>query len=408
MLNFEEEFNKLLENDPLGLLKEKLKVSAVISPDNRLKASFEEINKFIDDTKKKPTKSRDINERRLFSRLENLRESPEKAVMLLELDKHNLLNGIERPEPLIIETIDDVLDNDPLGLLGGARDDAGKNIDIFDLTNLPSQSRTLTDFVAKRKPCKNFAKYEEQFITVQSEIKENKRRLVDFKNTKDALVENNYYVLDGVLLYLEKKDITSKSQTIKGIRFREDGRTRCIFENGTESNMLSRSLAKALDLGGKTVTQTEEQINKEFHENLGEVKEEDKLVGYIYILKSLSKNIEIQSLQNLYKVGFSTTTVEKRIANAKNETTYLMSPVKIIAEYEAYNMNTQKFEKLLHTFFNEVCLDLKITDNKGKAHQPREWFIAPLETINQAIKLIINNQIHHYLYNPQLKEIIKK
>ncbi len=415
MIDFEKELKAILENDPLDILKTKPKVSSVISPDNRLKASFEEINKFIDDNGSEPTKSRDINERRLFSRLESLKESPEKATMLLDQDKHNLLGDVEIPEPLIIETVDDVLEADPLGLLGLGDDEGDSNdeADIFDLTNLPSQSRTLTDFVAKRKPCKDFANYEEQFVTVQREIKENKRKLFDYSNTGDALVEGNYYILGGILLFLEKKEVATYSKTVDGKRFREDGRTRCIFENGTESNMLSRSLAKALDKGGKVVTQTEDQINKEFEQNFGVdsdkdsiVNDEDELAGTIYILQSLSTEAEIQSLLNLYKVGFSTTTVKKRIANAENEPTYLMSPVKIVAEYEAYNMNTQKFEKLLHRFLADVCLDLSVADSKGRMHQPREWFIAPLDVINRAIELIATGQIQHYRYDVQLKEVV--
>ena len=331
--------------------------------------------------------------------------------MLLEQDKHNLLEGVEVPEPFVditdIETVDDVLDADPLGLLGGASvGGKGEEVDIFDLTNLPSKSRTITDYMAKRKPCKDFANYIDQLITVQQELKENKRKLVVFTDKGEALVAGNYYILGGVLLYLESIDISSPEKTIEGKRFRKDGRTRCIFENGTESNMLYRSLAKALYHGGKIVTQTEEQINEEFQKNLGVIKEEDDLAGYIYILKSLSDDAGIQNLQNLYKVGFSTTAVKKRIANAENEPTYLMSPVKLVAEYEAYNMNTQKFEKLLHQFFAEVCLDLQVADNKGRMHQPREWFIAPLDVINRAIELIVSGQVQHYQYDDVVKEIV--
>ncbi len=409
MIDFEKELKAILENDPLDILKAKPKVSSVISPDNRLKASFEAINQFIDEAGTEPTKSRDINERRLFSRLESLRESPEKAAMLLDLDKHNLLADVEVPEPLVaieeIETVGDVLDADPLGLLGSSND-GEEDVDIFDLKNLPSKERALTDYMAKRKPCKNFDNYADQFITVQQELKENKRKLIIFTDKGEALVAGNYYILGGILLYLESIDISSPEKTIEGKRFRKDGRTRCIFENGTESNMLYRSLAKSLYHGGKIVTQTEDQINSEFKKNLGVIKEEDELAGTIYILQSLSKNAEIQSFDNLYKVGFSTTAVEKRIANAENEPTYLMSPVKVVAEYEAYNMNTQKFESLLHRFLADVCLDLKVADNKGRMHQPREWFIAPLDVINRAIELIVSGQIQHYRYDDMAKVIV--
>ncbi|MBT7411095.1 MAG: GIY-YIG nuclease family protein, partial [Methylococcales bacterium] len=204
----------------------------------------------------------------------------------------------------------------------------------------------------------------------------------------------------------EKIYFDSEDKTVNGKRQRKDGRTRCVFENGTESNMLYRSLAKALYQGGKIVSQTEDQINSEFLDSLGIVKKEDKLAGTIYILKSLSENAEIQSIQHLYKIGFSTVPVEKRIANAENEPTYLMSPVKKMAVFDAYNMTAQKFEQLIHRFFSEVCVDLNVADNKGKMHQPREWFVVPYDVIVQAINLLENGQIIHYRYDIQLKEIV--
>lgn len=405
MNNFKEEFEAMLRDDPLGLLNEKPKVSSVVSPDNRLKASFEEINQFIDTNGHTPKKSRDINERRLFSRLQGLKESPEKAAMLLEQDKHGLLEGVEAPEPFIPESIEDVLDTDPLGLLGGSPD--VDEPDIFDLKDLPEKSRALTDFMARRKSCEDFESYKDQLIMVQAEIRDSKRKLTHFTDKGEAIVEGNYYILGGILLYLDSIYFDSEERTVNGKRHRKDGRTRCIFENGTESNMLYRSLAKALYHGGKIVSQTEDQINLEFQKNLGIIKKEDELAGYIYILQSLSENPEIQSLQHLHKIGFSTTPVEQRIANAKNETTYLMSAVKTMAVFDAYNMTTQKFEKLIHRFFADVCVDLKIADNKGKMHQPREWFVVPYDVIVQAVGLIVNEQIVHYQYDAQLKVVVK-
>ena len=127
--------------------------------------------------------------------------------------------------------------------------------------------------------------------------------------------------------------------------------------------------------------------------------------GYIYILKSKSTDPRIQSYDHLYKIGFATTTVEKRIANAKKEPTYLMADVEVIAEYQAFNINPQKFEYYLHAFFGESCLDLLVADKDGKNHQPKEWFIAPLQVIQQAVELLVNGQIMSYQYNKFKKEI---
>lgn len=253
MIDFEKELQAILRDDPLDILKTKPKESSAVSADNRLKASFEEVNQFINDHGHEPEKSRNINERRLFSRLKSIRENPEKAAMLLELDTHGLLKDVKFPEPISIDTVDDIFEADPLGLLASDNSE-GEALEIFDLASLPVKSRASTDFVAKRKPCENFDDYKDRLTAVHKEISDGERRLLPFDGKGgEQLVEGCYYVITGMLMYLESIEYTSNAKTVDGKRFRKDGRTRCIFDNGTESNMKYRSLEKALYKGGKTV-----------------------------------------------------------------------------------------------------------------------------------------------------------
>ena len=282
--------------------------------------------------------------------------------------------------------------------------DDGKDGDIFKIKHVPVQ-RAAADEVANRKRCKDFDQFEHLFKNVHRELREGKRKLLPFNDKGYQLVEGNYYVLNGLLAYLADINFTSEAKTVDGKRFRKDGRTRTIFENGTESTMLYRSLAKALYKDGRIVSETNEQENSNFYTNFGGITEDDTSTGYIYILKSLSKDPRIQALDHLYKIGFSTTKVEKRIANAKKEATYLMADVEIIAEYQVFNINPQKFEYYLHAFFGESCLDLLVEDKDGKNHQPKEWFVAPLQVIQQAVELLVNGQIMSYQYNKFKKEI---
>ena len=183
-----------------------------------------------------------------------------------------------------------------------------------------------------------------------------------------------------------------------------NARLRCIFENGTESDLLLRSLARALYIDGRSVSDYEELVVQGIQRTL-QMKMQ-KQSGYIYVLKSRSDKPEIQSIKNLYKIGFSMSPVEKRIKNAAKEPTYLMAEVSIIAVYQCYNMNPQKFEQLLHTFFGSACLNVDVYDNEGRRHVPREWFIAPLDIIEQTIQFLINGDIVHYRYDPQ-KQVIE-
>ena len=394
MIDFKAELDKILKEDPLGLLK--ISTSRPITPDQRLIDSFNEINNFIDLNGREPAESANINERKLYSRLSALKKDFDKATILKEFDKHNLLENVKE-----IQTVDDILANDVLGII----DDDLEN--IFNLKNIPLK-KNKTDFVARRKPCKNFMKYENNFKQVQNEIKNGKRKLIPFREVH--LQEDRYYILDGILSYLEKiekeiiKEFNDKSQ---GKRKRRDPRIRCIFENGLESNMYLRSFQKELYNNGRTVIGTNEESLEIFNQNLGQVTDTDKVTGYVYILSSLSDDPRIKSLENLYKIGYCTTTVEDRIKNAENDPTFLMAPVKIISSYKVFNFSPKKIEDIIHYFFRERCLEIKVTDNSRLNRNPKEWYVVPLAIIEQCIQLIVNNEITNYRYDFDNNQIIK-
>jgi len=380
----------ILNNDPLDLLGELKVKNPIVTADHRLIASFEEINDFYEKHGTEPTKSTDMHERRLHSRLDGIRSNSEKISALKKYDKFNLLENVQKE----INSIDDILNSDPLGLL-----DNNSSEDIFTLKNVPNRQKDIakTDFVARRKPCDDFEKYEPLFKKCQEDLKTGKRKLVKFN--EKFFEEGAFFILKGVMVYLEKINKVKKDKHHK-----LDARTHLIFENGTYSNMLLRSFGKGLYEDGYFVSEHEDKVLNKLHN----ITDDDKQNGYIYILKSLSTDDRIATKRHLYKIGFSTTTVETRIKNAKEDPTYLMADVKIMAAYEVYNVNPHKLEQLIHQFFGNSCLDIDIVGDNGKINRPREWFIAPLNVIEEAIELIINGNIILYKYNPVKEEIVSR
>ena len=391
---------EIFDNDPFGLLNIIPKKSAARTSDERLASSFDEINDFIEKNEREPKPNiNDISgEYRLYSTLKGLRENEEKMMALEPQDKYGLLN-IEKKE---FNSIDDIFGDDSLDILG---DDAEG---LFTFKHTPKDyERAKADFVGKRFKCKDFHKYEHLFKEVQDDLALGKRKLVDFKEPN--LRVGNYYIHNGILFLLESIDYDREDRYKEdGTRVRRDGRTRCVFENGTESNILMRSVEKNLYNNGKVVTQNVDNVIEEFTETFSGITKEDKETGHIYILTSQSKEEEIASLNNLYKIGYSSTSVQERIKNAENEPTYLMAPVKIESSWICYNMNTQKFESLIHRFFGHTCLEIDVFDNNGIRHTPREWFIVPLKAIEQAIIFIISGEIVNYRYDKINCIIVKK
>ena len=405
--------DEIFSNDPLGLLNFKPKNSNTRTADERLLSSFQEINDFIDKYGKIPEANlSNISEFQLYSRLKSLREDSVKIEQLKEHDTYNLLPTIESnlanesrepyDKPKEIDSIDDIFEDDLLDIL----DDDSEG--LFDFKHTPKDyDRAKADYIARRKPCKDFDQYEHIFIEVQKDLANGKRKLVDFK--EDNLREGDFYVHNGILFLLEKVNISQEEQSFSsGKRVRKDGRTKCIFENGTMSNMLYRSLAKILYVNGKVVTQNMDKVNEDFIENFSNITDEDEKAGYIYVLKSKSTDEKITSIKHLFKIGFTKTSVEDRIKNAENQPTYLMAPVIIEGAWKCYNMNPHTLEQLLHNFFGKSCLNIDVFDKNRRQHSPKEWFIAPIEVIEQAIKLIINGKIINYRYDSGNMVIIQR
>ncbi|HBG27618.1 MAG: hypothetical protein A2Y10_15730 [Planctomycetes bacterium GWF2_41_51] len=383
----QKKLKEIFENDPLGLLNIKPASTPAKNEDERLVASFQEINEFYKTHNREPELGGEILEYMLYCRLKGLREDESKSIALEAEDKYGLLK-VEKKE---INSLDDILKDDTLGILDSNVED------IFDLKHVPKET-TMPDYVASRKPCKDFQSFEHLLKQCQTDLTEGKRRLHPFKN-EQQIEKGYFFVLKGVLLYVA--EVGEKKPDENG---KVNARLRCIFENGTESDMLLRSLAAELYKNGRRVTEHEDKLLND----IKGISQDDKEVGFIYALKSKSKDDKLLTIRHLYKIGYSKISVEERIRDAESDPTFLMAPVSVVAVFQCYNMNPQKLEQLLHNFFGNSCLNIDVFDKNGSRHIPREWFIAPLSVIEDAIQFIISGEIIDYMYDPIRQEIINR
>ncbi|MBQ6203372.1 MAG: GIY-YIG nuclease family protein [Prevotella sp.] len=274
------------------------------------------------------------------------------------------------------------------------------------LFDIPQDMRRIiakkkADYVAQHKLCENFDDYKPLFAKVHQELKEGRRSLVKINKTA-TLTAGRYYFVGGQMLLLEQIGKLKKSSNSL-----PDARTRCIYENGTESDILLQTLRKNVVGDGYAISELQEEVDAQFFNN-SDITTEDKVTGYIYVLSSLSDNPVIKQEKNLYKIGFTTNSVEQRIANAENDPTYLMAPVKIVATYKVVNMNSQMFEDLVHQLLMSVQFQVTVFDEQGKEHQPQEWFVVPLPVVDVIIKKIMDGTIVGFTYNPQLECLEKR
>jgi hypothetical protein len=379
----------IIASDELGLLKTKPKSSAPTADDHLL-TKFKQINDFYDKHGYEPKGNRANPIELMRSKsLESIRGNEQHCRVLKQYDIHNLLPRYEESSP---ESIDKVLADDALGILGVPEDS------IFTLKHV-KKTLDMPSRVAKRKKCPDFSIYESMFKQCFTDLKSGEKEAVQFTG-EQQIQKGMFFVLHGITCYVSNMEKRTKT---KG---KINARLHLIFENGMESDMLLRSLATELykDETGRRILDKNDKALDE----LLNITRDDQKSGFIYILKSLSTEPGICEVTNLYKIGYSTTPVAQRVANAANEPTYLMAAVKIITEFECYNMKANKFEGLLHTFFGNSCLDVKVADSKGIAHTPREWFIAPLEAIKQAAQMTITGDIVNYRFDTFRQQIVER
>lgn len=390
-----DKLSEIFESDLLGLLAVDEPKSSPTSPqDSRLIDSFQEISDFYETNQRCPELGDDIGEYRLASRLAAIKKDPKKVKTLLPYDYYNLLESEETKSVSVEELISD----DPLGLLDG--DDEADS--IYTLSHVKPSERLRPDYIAHRKVCKDFDLYEEAFQQIHDDLEHGRRRLVEFK--EGDLHEGCYYVLRGVVLYLEKNlAVKQKIEYKSGAKVRREGRTRCIFDNGTESSMLYRSLGKALKLDGFCISDLIEQTD-----NSVRIDSSDVQNGYIYVLRSLSRAPQIRSIRNLYKIGYCSGDVTTRIKNAVHEPTYLMNDVEVVLTVRCYNLDVPYLEASIHSFFSNVNVYFEVRDDEGIMHYPKEWFTVPLNIIEEAIPLIVDKKIDGYRYDKTLQMIIQK
>lgn len=376
----------LLADDEFDLLKVKPKATAAGTANDRLVASFAEICEFVRTRQRPPAANKsDVREYRLFSRLEALKHDPEKAQILLQYDEFSLLSSAKE-----IASIDDIYEDDDLGILSGG--DAG----IFELKNVPKET-TMPEYVAQRRPCQNFDEFASLFASCQADLAAGRRHLWRF--SKEQQIEKGlFFVLKGVLLYVAEVGVR---EMVNG---KNNARLRCIFENGTESDMLLRSLSAELYKDGRRVSLRDDELL----DGLDTVSEGDTESGYVYVLKSLSTREDITALKHLHKVGFSRFRPEDRVRGAEADPTFLMAPVAIVSAFKLYNLNPNHLENLLHRFFGAACVEIEVIDKDGAIKRPREWFLAPVNVIEQAIHLLQTGDVVHFRYDAQIQEIVAR
>ena len=380
--------------DALGVEVPSLKTANRTPREERIITGFEDILRFYQAHGRAPLhgEDRDIFERLYAVRLDQLRKLPEAQTLLAELDGPDLLSGT------VALDVDDLDEDALLAELGVGGEPADQDdITVLRLVRSSTEKRAAEE-IADRTPCADFDKFQPLFEQAERDLKSDVRKTLRFG--RDASIEaGNYFIVGGQLAY-----VAEIGETIKAPNGESDARLRVIYANGTESNLLRRSLQRALykDDTGRRVT------DPDMGPLFGNAPEPDDIEsGTIYVLRSLSSHPFVAEHRELiHKIGVTGGKVETRIANAEKDATYLLADVEVVATYKLHNLNRTRLENIFHRLFGGAQLDLTIEDRFGHPVKPREWFLVPLHVIDEAVERIRDGSVTDVVYDPHSARLV--
>ena len=380
--------------DDLAELAPPEKKSGRSAREERIIAGFEDIQRFVEEHGHAPQhgEDRDIFERLYAVRLDRIRALKECRALLEPFDHQGLLEA----DGTVAASEPEELDTESL-----ASELAELDADAAGITELrhvrsTTEKRAAAE-IASRHPCVDFARFEPLFRQVQKQLDAGLIETRRFER-KSEIEKGRFYIVGG-----QKAYVAEMGEPITNEHGNMDARLRVIFDNGTESNMLMRSLQKALqqDPAGRRII--EAAAGPLFADRS---EEGDEASGTVYVLRSRSDHPIVAANRDIvHKIGVTGGDVRRRIANAKDEPTFLLADVEIVATYELFNINRTKLENLIHRIFGPARLNIEIKDRFGRPFVPREWFLVPLYAIDEAVAKIKDGTISNWTYDPQTAQL---
>jgi hypothetical protein len=372
----------------------KKKQAAYTPQQERIIAGFEDIVRFFGEHGRAPQhgEDRDIFERLYAVRLDRLRAQEDCRALLAGLDRHGLLEGAVAERSDVTDLDLDELASELSGIEGES--------DITQLRHVRSvEEKRAAEEIARRDKCHDFEKFKPLFEHVKEDLASGTRVTRPFE-LKAEIRPGAFFIVGGLISYVADMD-----EVFTNAQGRTDARLRVIFDNGTESGMLMRSLQRQLheDDAGRRITDPAPGPLFADRPEDGEAE-----TGTIYVLRSRSDHPFVaEHREVVHKIGVTSGSVEIRISGAERSSTYLLAGVDVVASYKVYGVNCQKLESLLHKVFAAAQLDLTIPDRFGHMVKPREWFVIPLQVINEAVDRIRDRSITAFRYSPSDGKLVQ-
>lgn len=405
-VNFDDDDDALLAE--LGADTEVKEIPTYTTKQERMIAGFEDVQRFYHEHGRLPQHGddNDIFERIYAVRLDRMRDNEECMELLADFDDEGLL---EAPS-IVSEPAEkyDVDSDDELLTQLGVNDES----DITQMKHVRTAAeRNTPEDIAQRQACEDFDQFRSSFDEVAADLKSGRQTTELFRNSPRSKISNgDWFIVDGQTAY-----VAEAGKWFTPEHGERDRRLRVIFGNATESDLLMRSLRRALnkDEASRRIVPAQPETDDDYVEAgplFGvSLDDGDQQSGTIYVARSLSDDPFVAEHRDLlHKIGVTGGDPKTRIAGATKDPTFLLAEADLVATYKLANINRKALEQTLHKFFASARLDVGLADRFGEQVKPREWFLVPLTAIAETVQRLQDGSLVEFVYDVHDAKLVQR
>lgn len=301
-----------------------------------------------------------------------------------------------------VMSLDDIFSDEDFDDLLGDEEDSESNSILGGRRAIKASERENAE-QTNRVPCASFENYQERFEQYKQAMEDGK--LVVSSNRHETLSSGDLFLWDGLIALLSGESIEGDVKKHTGKRLH------VVFSNGTEAwlreGSIKRSMYAYTDRGNKVICKRLIPVTEDlFTADGSESADQNTITGYIYVVRTLSKDPDISNIRkSIVKIGVTKNPVSARVANAEKDSTFLCAPVDIVSTFTLHNLNPRKVEEMLHAFFGDVRLKIIAKDRFGHSVSANEWFLVSPKTVKTAVNAIVKGELANFRFDKNTGKI---
>lgn len=272
--------------------------------------------------------------------------------------------------------------------------------EMSDVSKLKGGWRRDDNDSAQRQLCESFEHFRARLEEIDAGLRQG--TIVTSNNRSGILSEDDMFLWAGLIAIFSGEKI--EDHKTKGMR------RHVVFSNGTEGWLKESTIVRSMhDYTYMNKKAECKRLSRVTSKVLPGSEHTDATVsGYLYIARTTSDKEELAPYKDhMIKIGCTKNPVGTRLNNAVNDATFLFAPAELLHSFELKGLEPMKVEQVLHAFFGAVRMNITLQDRFEKPVSVNEWFLLNPSLVEDALALLLLEQLNHHQFDQDAGKIIR-